>query len=107
MEAARSMTVPQLRGEMRYDEPMSRHVSWRAGGPAKQYYIPADLDDLSLLLASLPEHEAILWLGLGSNTLVRDAGFDGTVIGLHGVMNELERLPLVLEQRTQDHPRAA
>ena len=91
MEAARSMTDLQLRGEMRYDEPMSRHVSWRAGGNAKQYYIPADLDDLSVLLASLPEDEAILWVGLGSNSLVRDAGFDGTVIALQGVMNELER----------------
>jgi UDP-N-acetylmuramate dehydrogenase len=77
---------------MRYDEPMSRHVSWRAGGNARQYYIPADVDDLSVLLASLPEDEAVLWIGLGSNTLVRDAGFDGTVIALQGVMNELERL---------------
>jgi UDP-N-acetylmuramate dehydrogenase len=77
---------------MRYDEPMSRHVTWRAGGKARQYYIPADIDDLSVLLASLPEDEAVLWIGLGSNTLVRDAGFDGTVIALQGVMNELERL---------------
>jgi UDP-N-acetylmuramate dehydrogenase len=92
MEAARSMTVQQLRGEMRYDEPMARHVSWRAGGRAKQYYIPADIDDLANLLASLPEDEAVLWIGLGSNTLVRDAGFDGTVIALQGVLNELERL---------------
>ncbi len=92
MEAVRFMTVPQLRGEMRYDEPMSRHVSWRAGGNAKCYFIPADLEDLSSLLASLPEDENILWLGLGSNTLVRDAGFDGTVISLQGFMNKLERL---------------
>ena len=92
MEAARVMTGVQLRGEMRYDEPMSRHVSWRAGGSAKCYYLPADIEDLSVLLASLPDDEEILWLGLGSNTLVRDAGFDGTVIALQGVMNELERL---------------
>ena len=92
MEAARLMTMPKLRGEMRYDEPMSRHVSWRAGGNAKCYFTPADIEDLSILLASLPEDEAILWLGLGSNTLVRDAGFDGTVIALQGVMNVVERL---------------
>ncbi len=92
MEAVRLMTLPQLRGEMRYDEPMSRHVSWRAGGNAKCYFLPADIEDLSNLLASLPEDEDILWLGLGSNTLVRDAGFDGTVISLQGVMNGLERL---------------
>ncbi len=92
MEAAPIMTMPQLRGEMLYDESMSRHVSWRAGGSAKCYFLPADIEDLSILLASLPADENILWLGLGSNTLVRDAGFDGTVIALQGVMNELERL---------------
>jgi len=92
MEAARSMTVTRLRGEMRYDEPMSRHVSWRAGGKAKCYFIPADLDDLANLLANLPADEDILWVGLGSNTLVRDAGFDGTVIALQGIMKELRRL---------------
>ena len=92
MEAVRVMTMPQIRGELRYDEPMSRHVSWRAGGNAKCYFIPADREDLANLLASLPEDEEILWIGLGSNTLVRDAGFDGTVIALQGVMNELERL---------------
>jgi UDP-N-acetylmuramate dehydrogenase len=94
MEAARIMTIDEaeLRGEMLYDEPMSRHVSWRAGGKAKRYYMPADLEDLSTLLASLPEEENVLWLGLGSNTLVRDAGFDGTVIALQGVMKRLRRL---------------
>ena len=92
MEAVRRMTVPELRGEMRHDEPMSRHVSWRAGGNAKNYYIPADLDDLSQLLASLPDDEDILWVGLGSNTLVREAGYQGTVIALQGIMNELRRL---------------
>ncbi|MGD8934656.1 MAG: UDP-N-acetylmuramate dehydrogenase [Gammaproteobacteria bacterium] len=92
MEAARIMTMSQIRGELRYDEPMSRHVSWRAGGKAKCYFVPADLDDLSNMLASLPADEQILWIGLGSNTLVRDAGFNGTVIALQGVLNELKRL---------------
>jgi UDP-N-acetylmuramate dehydrogenase len=92
MEAARIMTMSQIRGELRYDEPMSRHVSWRAGGKAKCYFVPADLDDLSNMLASLPADEQILWVGLGSNTLVRDAGFNGTVIALQGVLNELKRL---------------
>jgi UDP-N-acetylmuramate dehydrogenase len=92
MEAVRAMTMPQLRGEIRYDEPMSRHVSWRAGGNARCYCVPADLGDIVELFAWLPEGENILWVGLGSNTLVRDAGFDGTVIALQGVLNELKRL---------------
>ncbi|MGD8934807.1 MAG: UDP-N-acetylmuramate dehydrogenase [Gammaproteobacteria bacterium] len=85
------MTMSQIRGELRYDEPMSRHVSWRAGGKAKCYFVPADLEDLSNMLASLPANEKLLWIGLGSNTLVRDAGFNGTVIALQGVLNELKR----------------
>ena len=44
------------------------------------------------MLASLPADEKILWIGLGSNTLVRDAGFNGTVIALQRVLNELKRL---------------
>lgn len=92
MEAVGDMTVPQLRGEIRYDEPMSRHVSWRAGGKARCYFVPADLDDIVMLLAWLPEDEDILWVGLGSNTLVRDSGFDGTVIALQGVLIDLRRL---------------
>jgi UDP-N-acetylmuramate dehydrogenase len=86
------MMMPELRGELRFNEPMARHVSWRAGGEARLYFVPADLADLGLLLASLPHDEEILWLGLGSNTLVRDTGFDGTVIALQGILNKLERL---------------
>ena len=92
MEAASIMTMAQIRGELRYDEPMSRHLSWRTGGKAKCYFAPADLEDLSNMLASLPADEKILWIGLGSNTLVRDAGFNGTVIALQRVLNELKRL---------------
>jgi len=84
--------MPELRGELRFHEPMARHVSWRAGGEARRYFVPADLADLGLLLASLPHDEEILWIGLGSNTLVRDTGFDGTVIALQGILNKLERL---------------
>ncbi len=35
-----------IRGEMRHNEPMSKHTSWRVGGPADQFYVPADRDDL-------------------------------------------------------------
>ena len=92
MEALRDMTVPKFRGEIRYDEPMSRHVSWRAGGKARCYFVPADLDDIVKLLAWLPDDEDILCVGLGSNTLVRDSGFDGTVIALQGALIDLNRL---------------
>ena len=81
-----------LRGELRMDEPMSRHTSWRVGGPADLWYRPADLADLSEFLAALPPDTPLYWVGLGSNLLVRDAGIRGTVIGTHGVFSRLERL---------------
>jgi UDP-N-acetylmuramate dehydrogenase len=83
----------RLRGELRFGEPLARHTSWRVGGPADQFYRPADLDDLADFLMGLPEGEALLWLGLGSNLLVRDGGFRGVVIALAGVLDALERLP--------------
>lgn len=81
-----------LKGKLRYDEPMSRHTSWRVGGPADRFYIPLDLEDLKYFLGRLPVHEPVTWIGLGSNLLVRDGGIRGTVIVTKSVMNELENL---------------
>lgn len=82
-----------LRGALRADEPMARHVSWRTGGRAARAYIPADLDDLALFLRALPAGEPLLLVGLGSNLLVRDGGFAGTVVFVHGVLDGLRLDP--------------
>ena len=87
-----AMKLPSLRGALLHNEPLARHTSWRVGGPARQFYTPADLDDLANFLATLPDDEALLWLGLGSNLLVRDGGFPGTVIATFGGMNALSML---------------
>jgi UDP-N-acetylmuramate dehydrogenase len=81
-----------LRGELCRDEPMSRHTSWRVGGPARTYYRPADLEDLAVFLSGLPADEDVVWLGLGSNLLVRDGGIPGTAIATFGVLGELSLL---------------
>ena len=80
---------PLLRGELRLDEPLRRYNTWRVGGAARQMYLPADAEDLALFLAGLPPQEPLLWLGLGSNLLIRDGGFRGTVIVLLGRLNDL------------------
>lgn len=80
--------VSALRGEMRIDEPMSKHTSWRAGGCADRYYLPADLDDWAGFLRA-SQHEVIHVIGLGSNLLVRDGGLRGTVVALHARLNDL------------------
>ncbi len=79
-----------LRGNISYDEPMAKHTSWRVGGPARQFYQPVDADDLAAFIAGLPKNEPILWLGLGSNLLVRDGGFNGTVIAMQGRLAEIQ-----------------
>jgi len=81
-----------LRGTLREMEMLAKHTSWRVGGPVKKFYQPADIEDLSLFLSRQDKNEKVYWLGLGSNLLVRDAGFDGTMICTSGVLNSLEVL---------------
>jgi len=85
---------PGLRGKLLRDEPMARHTSWRLGGPADAYYVPADLADLQQFLAGLDPATEILWVGLGSNLLVRDGGFRGQVIA---PLNALKCIELQLD----------
>lgn len=77
---------------LRRDEPMARHVSWRAGGAARTFFHPVGLEDLCAFLRALPASEPVLFVGLGSNLLVRDGGFPGTVIHMHhalmGIVDE-------------------
>jgi UDP-N-acetylmuramate dehydrogenase len=85
----------RLRGALRHNEPMAKHVSWRAGGRARTFYQPADVDDLVAFVRALPEGEPVLAVGLGSNLLVRDGGFAGTVLFTHhaltGIRQEASR----------------
>lgn len=80
-----------LRGKLLVDEPMARHVTWRVGGPADRFYVPADIEDLAAYLATLPPDEPVFWLGLGSNLLVRDGGVRGTVIATALALGRIER----------------
>ena len=85
---------PTLRGDMKENEPMARHVSWRAGGPVAKAYFPADTADLCAFLARLRTDEPLLMVGLGSNLLVRDGGYSGTMVFTHGALNRLEQVSL-------------
>jgi UDP-N-acetylmuramate dehydrogenase len=80
-----------LRGTFREDEPMSRHVSWRAGGRARRFYQPASVPDLCAFLRTCAPAEPILFVGLGSNLLVRDGGFDGTVVFTHHALTGIRQ----------------
>ena len=81
-----------MNGTLLRNEPMSKHTSWHAGGPADLYFTPADAADLGEFLRELPPEVPTLWIGLGSNLLVRDGGVRGAVIATHGALNALERI---------------
>ncbi|MEJ2480205.1 MAG: FAD-binding protein [Acidihalobacter sp.] len=87
-----ALDMQGLRGELLHDAPLAGLTSWRVGGHAERLYRPADLQDLQAFLRQLPADEPLLWLGLGSNLLVRDGGVRGTVIALHARLDGLERL---------------
>jgi UDP-N-acetylmuramate dehydrogenase len=83
------MDMTKQLGTLLLNEPLAGYTTWRVGGPAAKLYKPAHLSDLSSFLAHLPKEEPLIWLGLGSNSLIRDQGFAGTVILTQGCLNNL------------------
>lgn len=82
----------QAFGDIRRGEPMSRHTSWRVGGDADIYFKPASLDELAMFLKSLPVETSVIFVGLGSNLLVRDGGIRGAVVATSGLDREIRRI---------------
>ena len=83
------MTREEPGGELRSNEPMRKHTSWRVGGVAQRAYFPRGLDDLVRFIRTIPPSEPLHIVGLGSNLLVRDAGLRGTVVFTHGALNKI------------------
>ncbi|HEY1726492.1 MAG TPA: UDP-N-acetylmuramate dehydrogenase [Steroidobacteraceae bacterium] len=83
----------QFSARVRYDEPMSQHTSWHAGGPADVLFTPRDVDDLATFLRALPRQTPLYWVGLGSNLLVREGGIRGVVIATPGAFTRIEQRP--------------
>jgi len=81
-----------VQGELRTNEPMSKHTSWRVGGPADMFFIPADIEDLSSFLRHLDESTPVFWFGIGTNLLIRDGGIRGVVIAAARTLKKLERI---------------
>ena len=83
LAAAYSRLGTSVAGAARRDEAMSRHTSFRIGGPARLFVECDSIGDLSAALSILADEE-VEWivLGKGTNVLVADAGFDGAVITL-------------------------
>ena len=65
--------------EKRYDEPLSKHSSFKIGGNAKVAYFPATKEEFIELLNVL-QGERYFVVGNSSNLLFDDLGFDGAIV---------------------------
>jgi UDP-N-acetylmuramate dehydrogenase len=92
VQAYLSQLSPEFSARVLHDVPMSKHTSWHAGGPADLFFTPRDAVDLSAFLTQLPSGVPMLWIGLGSNLLVRDGGVRGAVVATHGALSTLEHV---------------
>lgn len=81
-----------MKNEIKYQEPLNHYCSWRVGGTADELYKPADLEDCKAYLNALDKQQALTWLGLGSNLLIRDGGIRGSVLVTQGAMKSIEQL---------------
>ncbi len=63
---------------LKYNEPMSKHCSLRSGGHTREFFLPGNVTELSEFLSD--NSRQVLFVGLGSNLLIRDHGFNGVII---------------------------
>jgi len=85
----------KFRGKVLENEPLARYTTWRLGGPARYLVLPADTEDVVKAL-ELAHERGLPWvvLGLGSNVLVKDAGFPGVVIRIGPPGKGLDRFEM-------------
>ena len=81
----------EIRGEVRFKEPLSFHTSLRIGGAADIFVVPQDVEDIRhALIFADREQLPLAVLGGGNNVLVRDRGVRGVVLKLEGCLGRVE-----------------
>jgi UDP-N-acetylmuramate dehydrogenase len=85
-------TLPKVRGRLTPNAPLAPLVWFKSGGSATWLFEPADAEDLADLLRQLDPATPVMGLGLGSNMIVRDGGYDGVVVRLGKPFARVETL---------------
>ncbi|GAB6097268.1 UDP-N-acetylmuramate dehydrogenase [Desulfatiferula olefinivorans] len=89
-EDIRDQLSRRFPGILAFEEPMSRHTSFKVGGPAQVFACPRSLEDTAALIGTarslgLP----VMVIGDGTNLLVKDGGVAGLVLCLKGLPSEI------------------
>jgi UDP-N-acetylmuramate dehydrogenase len=81
----------EIRGEVRFKEPLSFHTSLRIGGPADIFVVPQDVEDIRLALSFADREQLpVEVVGGGNNLLISDRGVRGVVLKLEGCLGRAE-----------------
>ena len=70
----------KISGQILFEESLSKYSWFNLGGLAKVIFKPKNLNELSTFLKNIKGFDKIKILGAGSNTLIRDGGFNGIII---------------------------
>lgn len=77
--------------QIKPEEPMKNHVTFRVGGPADFFVTPKNYEELSGVLKCCAKYEMPCYImGNGSNLLVSDQGYRGVVIQLFRQLNDIQ-----------------
>jgi len=81
----------EIRGEVRFKEPLGFHTSLRIGGAADIFVVPQDVEDIRLALSFAEREQLPLEvIGGGNNLLASDRGFRGVVLKLEGCLGRAD-----------------
>lgn len=83
-------TMPDTRGRLTPNRPLSDLTWLRVGGPADWLFQPADVDDLAAFLRGLDPAMPVFPMGVGSNLIVRDGGLRAVVVRMGRGFNHIE-----------------
>ena len=72
----------KISGKILFNENLSKFSWFNSGGPATVLFKPKNLNELSFFLKEIKKEDKIKVLGAGSNTLIRDGGFEGVIVKL-------------------------
>ena len=70
----------EFTGQILFDESLAKHSWFNIGGPARIIFKPKNLIELSTFLKKTESFSNFKIIGAGSNTLIRDGGYDGIII---------------------------
>jgi len=70
----------KISGKILFDQSLSKYSWFNLGGSAKVIFMPKSLNELSIFLKNIDCQNKLKVLGVGSNTLIRDGGYNGIII---------------------------